>query len=107
MSVVCLGNCDKRILVDEKNKEYVIHSLESFNYLKIDPGNFISFEQRESDILINVMQEYVKTGEDEAFTTFSKVYSIKVDQVTLRQLLLFQSLFLCTTASNIVDLVND
>ena len=63
MSIVCLGNCDKRYLVDEKNKEYVIHSLESFNYLKIDPGNFMSFEQRENDIIINVMQEYVKTAE--------------------------------------------
>ena len=54
------------------------------------------------------MQEYVKQGDDDqSFTTFQRVYSIKVEPITLRQLLLFQSLFLCTTASNIVDLVND
>ena len=85
ISIVCLGNCDKRYLIDDNKKEYVIHSLESFNYLKIDPGNFISFEQKESEIVIQVMKEYVKKGaDDDSFTTFQKVYSIKVEQVTLR-----------------------
>ena len=85
ISVVCLSNFDKRAFMDESNNKYMIHSLESFNYLKIDPGNFISFEQKESEIVIQVMQEYVKKGsDDDSFTTFQKVYSIKVEQVTLR-----------------------
>ena len=78
ISIVCLGNCDKRVVIDDNKKEYVIHSLESFNYLKIDPGNFITIEKKETEIVINVMQEYVKTSDDDSFTTFSKVYSIKV-----------------------------
>lgn len=47
------------------------------------------------------------SGGCEVYTTFEKIFSINVQEITLRQLLLFQSLYLCTTASKIVDLVND
>lgn len=38
---------------------------------------------------------------------FEEVYNVNLSQITLRQLLLFQSLYVCKTNSQIVDLVND
>lgn len=40
-------------------------------------------------------------------TIFEKIYNVNLKTVTLRQLLLFQSLYVCSTTSKIIDLVND
>lgn len=41
IQVCSLGDIDKRVLRGNDLNEKVCHSLESINYLKVDPGNFI------------------------------------------------------------------
>ena len=40
-------------------------------------------------------------------TNFDTIFRIKICEITLRELLLFQSLFVCKTQSDIVTLVED
>ena len=44
IQVASLGDIDKRVLRGNDINEKVCHSLESINYLKVDPGNFVSFD---------------------------------------------------------------
>lgn len=43
ISAISLGNSGKRSIKDYSGQEKMIHPLESVNYLKVDPDNFISF----------------------------------------------------------------
>jgi len=43
-------------------------------------------------------------GEEAAFWN---LYNVKLHDITLRELLLFNSLYVCKTLSEIVDIVND
>ena len=46
MSVLnLLGIKDKRIIVDRNDYSWVLHSLSSCNYLKIDQNNFIMIKE--------------------------------------------------------------
>ena len=56
---------------------------------------------------IQVQQEYMKSGSGGDETSFDSIYNVKIWQVTLRELLLFNSLYLSKTLAEIVDLVND
>jgi hypothetical protein len=40
-------------------------------------------------------------------TEFELIFNIKIWEITLRELLLFNSIYVCKTQSDIVDLVND
>ena len=84
----------------------MIHSLESTNYLKIDAKNLIQFQFAGDIKVINITQQYTKknakTGDE---TGFEDIYSIRIHTITLRELLLFQSLYVSNTLSDILQLV--
>ena len=87
----------------------MIHSLEAYNFLKVDKNNYLLFECAKSNQrIVSIQQEYIKgdaqSGEEAAFWN---LYNVKLHQITLRELLLFQSLYVCKTLSEIVDIVND
>ena len=42
--VLALGSMDKRAIKDRNGKEKMIHSLESYNYLKVADSNYLSFD---------------------------------------------------------------
>ena len=44
-----LGEQDKIILKGNDHQMKVVHSLQSVNYLKIDPNNFIEFDFTDSE----------------------------------------------------------
>lgn len=88
----------------------MIHSLESVNFLKLDSKNYVLFECAKPEArIISIDQEYIKgdanTGVEEA--SFWPLYKVKLHQITLRELMLFQSLYVCKTLSEIIDIVND
>jgi len=75
--------------------------------LKVDGDNYILFECAEEDRTISIQQEYsLKSAETGEETQFDKIYSIKIHEITLRELLLFESLYVCRTQSDIVNLVS-
>lgn len=63
-------------------------------------------EKREVQIMQEYMTNESKSGGDNE-TSFDRIYNIKIWQISLRELMLFQSLYLTKTLSDIVDLVND
>ena len=117
--IIALGSMQKRELVDDLKNDRIVHSLESVNYLKIDPENFITFECADENKIISVYQEYEKEepgkkdakdgsgNEIEKETDYDKIFSIKLHEITLRELLLFKSLYVSKTQSDIVQLVKD
>ena len=51
-----------------------------------------------------------KKGDDNALgeeTSFTNLLNVKLYEITLRELLLFNSLYVCKTLSEIIDIVND
>ena len=98
LSVISLGSDGKRSIKAQNGQEKMIHPLESTNYLKVEPDNFLRFEfsgeRKEIHILQQFNKQNTKSGEE---TAFDDVYKIKISDITLRELLIFQSLYVCST----------
>jgi hypothetical protein len=108
LNILALGAIDKRQVIDAEKNERMVHSLESVNYLKVAPENFVLFECSDEDRVVSIQQEFQKSNANSgAETNYENIYSIKIHEITLRELLLFQSLFVCKTQSDIVQLVED
>ena len=115
MEVLSLGYNDKRAIVDHNGADRMIHSLNSVNFLKLEPGNYLLLECAYSDRRkVIVQEEYQKeigtnseTGKPITETAFWPLYTVVFHDITLRELLLFNSLYVCKTVSQIVDVVND
>ena len=106
ISVMSMGSEGKRIILGSNGQEKMIHPLESTNYLKVERDNYIRFEFSGEKKVIHVLQQFAKknskTGEE---TAWEDIYKIRISDITLRQLLLFQSLYVCNTQSDIFNLV--
>lgn len=85
----------------------MIHSLESVSFLKVEPENFILFEcSDDTHKIISVYNEFTKyRGTEFEETGYQCIYRIKNHDITLRELLIFQSLYLSKTQSHIVNLI--
>lgn len=85
-----MGAIDKKEVVNHSGQEMMVHALESVNYLKVDRKNFILFKCAEDEKVIEIQQEFEKqdkvSGEE---TSYDLVYGIKINDITLRELLLF------------------
>jgi len=84
----------------------MIHSLDSLSYLKVDALNFVNFKcQDYGNRVISIEQE------EEIFTgkvikhQYREIYKIKIHEITLRELMILQSFYICKTQSEIVELV--
>ena len=77
----------------------MIHSLESTNFLKIDPENSIYFQFAGQSKTVCIQYQYTKNikvnGSVQKQTMYDTIYKIKIDDITLRELLLVESLYLC------------
>mgnify|MGYP000727560119 CR=1 FL=1 len=49
ISVAGLGSADKKIITDNKMSDRMLHPLESVDFLKVDPENFVLFECAEEE----------------------------------------------------------
>ena len=110
MHVLSLGTMEKRAITDNKKMNRMIHSLESCNFLKVDKSNYLVFQcQKASNRVVAIEQEYVKgeTKDSGEETSFTNLLNVRVHEITLRELLLFNSLYVCKTLSEIIDIVND
>ena len=90
---------------NERNK-FLVHSLESSNYLKIDGNNFMHFQFAGDKNMMSTVHQYIKYGSKSGYeTAFDPILRIKIHQLTLRELLLFNSLYHCKSLSEILQLV--
>lgn len=103
---MALGEGGKRAILDAQGNEHMIHSLESANFLKVEPSNFILFECSDENKIISIYNEFTRyRGSGAEETGYQCIYRIKIHNITLRELLIFQSLYVSKTQSHIVNLI--
>ena len=52
--VTALGSIQKRMIQDNEENDRMIHSLDSVDFLKVDPENYILFECADDEKVISV-----------------------------------------------------
>lgn len=90
-----MGSIQKRMIQDNEENDRMLHSLESVDFLKVDPENYILFECADEEKVISIEQEFHKgvidndEEQSSSETKYDNIYSIKIYSITLRELLLF------------------
>jgi len=103
INVIALGEKDGRVIKDQEGFDRYIHSLGSINYIKIEKTNHLLFAcQFYNDRQVCLQHQYVT---QDGQTNFDDIFKIKVHEITLRELLLLQSIYACKTQSEIEMLV--
>ena len=102
LNVLALGKVDQRKLSSVDGQAKMIHSLDSLSFLKVDKINFINFKcQDYNNRIISVEQEDEHNievdGKKDTINTYREIYKVKIFEITLRELLILQSLYLCKT----------
>jgi hypothetical protein len=89
INVVSLGTSMKRPLVDAEGLDKMIHSLDSLSFLKVERINFTNFCcQDYNNRIISIEQEWHKNkNTDQVSTHYTQIYKIKINEITLRELL--------------------
>ena len=109
INVLAIGSEPKKCLKDNEGHDKMIHSLDGPSFLKIDPINYIKYEcQDYNNRVISIENEFKKAipGLPKQFETHTtSVYKIKISEITLRELMILQSFYLCRTQQEIVELV--
>jgi hypothetical protein len=83
----------------------MIHSLASIDYLKVEPTNHILFAcQFSENKQICVQEQY---NDADGNTKFDNIFKIKIQEITLRELMLVQSIYTCKTQTDIEKLIID
>ena len=104
LAFIPLGIYEKRSIKPEEGAERMVHSLTSCQYLRVEESNFLYFSKPTSgDCRIMKIQDQNKTQLGE--TEFCDIYKISFDEMTLRELILLQSIFYCRSQANIVQLI--
>lgn len=90
--VMSLGYQDKRLIHGTYGIDSMLHSLDSCTDLKLEESNHLMFVQKESGLIISVQEQYEDNQSD---TMFEDIYRVHVLKMSLRELLLAQSVFSC------------
>lgn len=103
VSVSALGFGHKKAYKDDKGDDIMIHPYESYNHLKISPNNYLLYScQNLEKQEIQIWQEYLIGQGENTSTKLEKVYSVPLYQITLREILLCQSLYYSKTLDQLI-----
>lgn len=91
---------------EEEGTEKMVHSLGSMNYLKVEPGNMLYFENKlqNDDTLVYIQQQYTDLDGN---MQYEDIFKIKLQSMDLENLILFQSLFLIESSQEILNLISN
>ena len=104
--MISLGSFDKRMIKSSNGQEKMIHAIQSTDYLKPNPSNFIYFDFSTDKRHICIDQEFVRMNSKAgAETAYENIFRLKIHVITLRELMFFQSLYVCSTQTEILRLV--
>ena len=105
INLLAIGEKPSKIVKDKDGLKRMIHSLGKCNYLKIEPTNHLLFAmQWYEDRQICLQEQY---NDYDGQTHFDDIFKIKIHEITLRELMLIQSIYACKTQSDIELLVRD
>ena len=83
----------------------MVHSLPSCDYLKIDESNLISFERAK----LGTNNRQVKIQEQQmdyhGNTYYDDIYAVNIDEMSLRELMVINSIFMCDSAVDVQNLI--
>ena len=105
LSFIPLGNTEKRRIQVADGIDRMVHSLASCNYLKIEDTNYIHFIRPKGNSErrhVGIEQQFVNSKGD---TNFEGLYRITLDEMTLVELILIQSIFACENQEQITKLI--
>ena len=112
IQLLAIGRGDNRVIKDSDGQKRMIHSLGSLDYLKLERRNHIYFScQFYNDRQIWVQEQYHDKVENEkgevsnGETHFKDIYKIKLEEPTLRELLLIQSIYVNKSAGGAAEIV--
>ena len=103
INLLAIGEKPSRVVKDQDGLDRMIHSLGKCNYLKIEPTNHLLFACQFYDNRQICLQEQYDDFEGQ--TNFDDIFKIKIHEITLRELMLIQSIYACKTQSDIELLV--
>jgi hypothetical protein len=67
----------------------MVHSVDGYTFLKVDPLNFLHFNcQDPANRLVSVVQEWRQETEDGTNTLYDNIFNIRIHDITLRELLI-------------------
>jgi hypothetical protein len=99
INLLALSDKKSKVVKDYQGFNRMIHSLGSCNYLKIEPNNHLLFAcQFYENRQVCIQHQYLDGANQ---TVFSDIYRIKVWEITLRELMLLQSIYACKNQSDI------
>ena len=84
----------------------MIHAIQSVDYLKCNATNFIFFDFAGMKKEIQIQQQFIKTTKVGAETAYDLIFKLQIHEITLRELMFFQSLYVCSTQTEILKLVS-
>lgn len=112
IQLLAIGRGDNRVIKDSDGQKRMIHSLGSLDYLKLERRNHIYFScQFYNDRQIWVQEQYHDKVENDkgevtnGETHFKDIYKIKLEEPTLRELLLIQSIYVNKSAGGAAEIV--
>lgn len=100
--ILNLGNGEAKVVQDTDGIEFMLHPLKSCNELKLEETNFLKFTNEESEMVISIQEQWQDAICE---TFFDDIYNVSVNTLTLRELLLLQSIFSCRQQTEIVRLI--
>ena len=104
--MLSVGTVEKKKIQDVDGYDKMIHSFDSLSYLKLSSSNFIKLACQDYDNrVVSVQQEYKKLENGVMMTFQDTIYSIKIHEVTLRELLILESFYVTRTALDIYELI--
>ena len=74
ISLISLGSFDKRMIRSEDGQEKMIHAIQSCDYLKCHPQNFIYFDLSSEKRHINIEQQFAKKTKAGVETAYETIY---------------------------------
>lgn len=104
-SFVPLGKQEKRAIDNPDGTERMVHSLPSCCYLEIDDSNFLSFERPNQGSLNRLVKIQEQQLDNYGNTYYDEIYSVNMDEMSLSQLIVIQSLFMSDSAMDVIELI--
>lgn len=86
----------------------MLHSIESCKYLQLESDNFLKYDSSEPGVhTITIMQEYERHDIEGACLAVEPLYNVKIEEIALRELILFQSICFVNRLGDLLDIIND
>lgn len=76
----------------------MVHSLRSCDYLKLEENNLLQFDRPNQDAKNRVVKIQEQQLDSSGNTYYDDIFKLNIDEMTLREIIITQNVFQCTTS---------